>query len=189
MPRRKEQFEQMREQSRSVILQAALKLFAKKGFDGASMAMIAREAGISAGLTYNYFKSKDEILTVLFSQAIDNLNNAIGAHDGEVSRGDCRMLMENLAASAEEEKNLWRLMTQIMLQPDVARRLISGLKAMPGNPKSVFKRYFSGKNVSKADEKAGALTALVIGTVLFHLTHDDDTTMRRAFELIDERLL
>ncbi|MCZ8514733.1 TetR/AcrR family transcriptional regulator [Paenibacillus filicis] len=59
------------------IKRAALKVFAKKGIDGTKISMIAAEAGISQGLSYRYFSSKEEILTVLVQEAIDNSQTAI----------------------------------------------------------------------------------------------------------------
>jgi AcrR family transcriptional regulator len=55
-------------QKREDILAAALRLVSKHGFHGASMAMIAAEAGSGAGTIYNYFPSKDALLDALFRQ-------------------------------------------------------------------------------------------------------------------------
>ncbi|WP_230740968.1 TetR/AcrR family transcriptional regulator [Methanooceanicella nereidis] len=44
------------------ILDAALELFARKGFDAVSMREIAEEVGIQKSSLYSHFKSKDEIL-------------------------------------------------------------------------------------------------------------------------------
>ena len=67
-PRTEAQFEAIRQESREAILDAALKLFAKKGFSRTTTADIAREAGISKGLIYNYFRSKEGILDSLIDQ-------------------------------------------------------------------------------------------------------------------------
>lgn len=50
------------EARRCQVLDAAMSCFAQRGFHGASMAEIAREAGMSAGHIYNYFASKEEII-------------------------------------------------------------------------------------------------------------------------------
>ncbi len=47
---------------REQILEAALEVFAAKGFDRATNKDIARAAGITPGLIYHYFKSKKEVL-------------------------------------------------------------------------------------------------------------------------------
>ena len=52
----------MVEDRRDQILEAALEVFAEKGFDRATNKDIARAAGITPGLIYHYFKSKKEVL-------------------------------------------------------------------------------------------------------------------------------
>lgn len=48
------------------ILKASLAVFSKKGFPEATMREIAQKAGVSLGLIYFYFKSKDDILKEIF---------------------------------------------------------------------------------------------------------------------------
>lgn len=53
--------------ARERILQAAIKVFAQKSFEGSRIDEIAREANVPKSLIYYHFKSKDEILSVLTS--------------------------------------------------------------------------------------------------------------------------
>jgi TetR/AcrR family transcriptional repressor of mexJK operon len=55
---------------RKQILDAAQKVFAKKGFHGTSIKDLAKAAGISPGLLYWYFKDKTDLLTSLLSERI-----------------------------------------------------------------------------------------------------------------------
>jgi TetR/AcrR family transcriptional regulator, fatty acid metabolism regulator protein len=48
------------------IIDAAVRVFARKGYYNSRVSDIAREAGIGAGTIYLYFKTKDEILVTLF---------------------------------------------------------------------------------------------------------------------------
>ena len=60
-PRSKEQIEQIRINSIQNILGAAFKLMAQNGYESTSISQIAKEAGVSKGLAYNYFKSKKDL--------------------------------------------------------------------------------------------------------------------------------
>ncbi len=68
MPRTKEQFEEIRKNTKQSIIDAGLKLFAHRGYHGTSIAEIAKEAGVSKGLAYNYFSSKSELAEAIFTQ-------------------------------------------------------------------------------------------------------------------------
>jgi TetR/AcrR family fatty acid metabolism transcriptional regulator len=56
---------------RSAILNAAIRVFADKGFFNSKVADIASAAGIADGTVYLYFKGKDEILHSVFDRAMD----------------------------------------------------------------------------------------------------------------------
>jgi AcrR family transcriptional regulator len=51
---------------RRLILDAAVRVFARQGFHACRVADIADEAGVAYGLVYHYFDSKDEVLDTLF---------------------------------------------------------------------------------------------------------------------------
>jgi AcrR family transcriptional regulator len=51
---------------RRVILDAAVRVFARQGFHTCRVSDIADEAGVAYGLVYHYFASKDEVLDTLF---------------------------------------------------------------------------------------------------------------------------
>ena len=56
------------EDKRRLILQAAVRVFARKGFHTCRVGDIAQEAGVAHGLLYHYFRSKDEVLECIFAE-------------------------------------------------------------------------------------------------------------------------
>ena len=53
-----------------LILQAAIRVFARHGFFNSQVADVAREAGVAAGTVYLYFKSKDDLLASIFERTV-----------------------------------------------------------------------------------------------------------------------
>jgi TetR/AcrR family fatty acid metabolism transcriptional regulator len=53
---------------REHILEAAIRVFAQRGYHGARVSDIAAEAEIAYGLVYHYFKNKEEILRTIFEE-------------------------------------------------------------------------------------------------------------------------
>lgn len=78
---------------RERILGAAVRVFAAKSFYTATVAEIAREAGVADGTIYLYFKSKDDLLISLFEERMGEINAAMAE---EVARH--RTPPEQLAA-------------------------------------------------------------------------------------------
>ena len=56
------------EDKRRQLLDAAVRVFARKGFHASRVGDIAEEAGVAHGLLYHYFKSKDEVLQAVFHE-------------------------------------------------------------------------------------------------------------------------
>jgi len=66
---------------RRVILDAAVRVFARQGFHTCRVSDIADEAGVAYGLVYHYFSSKDQILDTLFLERWGVMLRAIAEAD------------------------------------------------------------------------------------------------------------
>jgi AcrR family transcriptional regulator len=62
---------------RAAILQATLKLISVNGFHGTAMSKVAQEAGVSAGIIYHYFDSKEDLIDQLYLQVKYDLSQAL----------------------------------------------------------------------------------------------------------------
>jgi TetR/AcrR family fatty acid metabolism transcriptional regulator len=72
------------------ILEAAVRVFAEQGFHQATIAQIARQAGVADGTIYLYFKNKDDILVHVFNERTRSVFNrfreAVKEADGAVGK-------------------------------------------------------------------------------------------------------
>jgi TetR/AcrR family transcriptional regulator, fatty acid metabolism regulator protein len=66
-------------EKRARILDAAVKVFAERGFHSATVAEIARGAGVADGTIYLYFKGKDDLLLRLFDEKMTELVEEVKA--------------------------------------------------------------------------------------------------------------
>jgi AcrR family transcriptional regulator len=72
---------------REAIVAAAGRLYARSGFQGASVADLAKACGTSKALIYHYFPSKDDILCEVMAAHLDDL---VDAADDAMRSGDAR---------------------------------------------------------------------------------------------------
>ncbi len=108
------------EEKRRQILDAAVRVFAHKGFHTSRVGDIAEEAGVAHGLLYHYFSSKDEVIETIF-------------------RENWSVLVERLRAvadSKEPAREQLRYVAAILLrtwshQPDVVRVVIREIARTP----------------------------------------------------------
>lgn len=73
----------MMKEKEKMIIEEAMKLFAKKGFAATSVQEIANEAGISKGSFYIYFKSKEELMISIFHYYFNQMQNKISSIEKE----------------------------------------------------------------------------------------------------------
>lgn len=71
------------------ILDAALKIFASRGFYNAKVSEVAKEAGVADGTIYLYFESKDALLIALFE---DRMQRLIARANDEIARSEGTVL-------------------------------------------------------------------------------------------------
>jgi len=81
------------------ILDAALKVFAEKGFSGARMEDIAARAGVSKGTIYLYFDSKEAVFKTLVRESIGKTLAEVG-RNAQAFEGPARELLRFVLAAA-----------------------------------------------------------------------------------------
>jgi AcrR family transcriptional regulator len=108
------------EEKRRLILDAAVRVFAHKGFHTSRVGDIAEEAGVAHGLLYHYFSSKDEVLETIFRENWTVLVERIRAV--AESGGPARDQLRHIAAI---------LLRTWLHQPDVVRVVIREIARTP----------------------------------------------------------
>jgi TetR/AcrR family transcriptional regulator, repressor of fatR-cypB operon len=97
---------------RQQILDAALSLFAERGFHGTAVPLVARAANVATGTIYHYFASKEELVNAVFRDAKSRLRDAL-LEGGEPARGtreDFLAVWNRLAGFARREPLAFRFL-------------------------------------------------------------------------------
>ena len=105
---------------RRVILDAAVRVFARKGYHTSRVGDIAEEAQIAHGLLYHYFGSKEEVLQTVFRENWSELVAAFGRIEASEEPP-----VEQLGAIAKVLLRAWRD------QPDLVRVMVREVARSP----------------------------------------------------------
>ena len=123
-PRTPEQFEEIRDSRRSQILEAALKLFATEGYGHSSISMLAKQAGISKGLMYNYFESKEALLAALIDHGMAEYVDLFDPkHDGILESEELVDFVRKVFAAMRTHQEFWIMFINVIMQPRVKELL------------------------------------------------------------------
>lgn len=121
MPRTTAQNEQIRAETQATIVTSAMRLFAQQGYATTTTRNIATGAGLSVGLMYHYFDSKERLLHAVFDFVMARIDEVITAvllntPPGERLPDLLRAIFDLLASEPE----FWALFYSLRTQPAIA---------------------------------------------------------------------
>jgi TetR/AcrR family transcriptional regulator, fatty acid metabolism regulator protein len=177
---------------RGVILEAAVRVFAKRGFHTSRVGDIAEEAGVAHGLLYHYFSSKDEVLETIFHETWTDLLGAVA--DVEASVGSAREQLRQVAAillrSWRRDPDLVRvLVREVTRSAELDRRVGDIGQAFAAIERIVRRGQEHGEFREELDARLasvvfyGAIEEILTGWVL-GLLPDGDADVARAEQLV-----
>ncbi|MFD6138695.1 TetR/AcrR family transcriptional regulator [Promicromonospora sp. NPDC060271] len=114
------------EARRLVIIDAALTVFAERGYDGATTAEICRRAGIGSGTFFHYFPTKLELLLAILTLGIQEVREQAEHYAGRTD--PLGVLLDIISQGAEDAADprmpgFVRAVGGVMQQPEVAAKL------------------------------------------------------------------
>lgn len=185
MGRNVEQNRQLREAQFAGILASSLSLFVHRGFAATRVADIAAQAGVSPGLLYHYFPSKDDILAALLQEALPRLEAA--ALELEASSRPVadklpmalQSLIEGIQTNSDSGKH-HLLIAQISacdVLPDAARAILDNhARTQYALMERLFAQGQSEGSVRDGDPRQMAMIfwSLVKGLAIHHAVHGRD---------------
>lgn len=151
---------------RAQILAAAAELFSRRGYHGVTVDAIAQRAGISKGNLYWYFKSKQEIFQVLFTDVVQRMEKPvlkIMESDGtprEKLRALARSCLDNAEANPGDVYLVW----QMQAQPELQELVSSEYRLWMGPFADHMIALFAAIGV-KNPESAGMLFAITLNAL------------------------
>ncbi len=101
-------------------MDAAMDLFAAEGYSNCSISMLAEKAGISKGLMYNYFESKEELLTAIIENGLDEIMHLLDPNsDGILQPEELEHFIRKVFSNMRHNREFWTLYVSVILQPGV----------------------------------------------------------------------
>lgn len=105
--------EAVREQRRAEILDAALQVFAEKGYHGTAVSDVVKTAGVARGTFYSYFDSKDAIFLELLDGLLQTLRDSVsGVERGPqaaTTEAQLRRIVAGVLTTAKNNRPLTRI--------------------------------------------------------------------------------
>ena len=179
---------------RRVLLEAAVRVFARRGFHAARVGDIAEEAGVAHGLLYHYFSSKEEVLETIFRETWADLLAAVRdvEESGEPAQEQLRQVAAILLRSWRRDPDLVRVLVRgVARSSELDRRVGDVGDAFAAIERIVRRGQEAGELRPELDARLtsvifyGAIEELLTGWVL-ELLPDSDEDVARAEQTVVE---
>jgi len=125
-PRTPKQYEDIREERKTLIMNVALEYFAKEGYHNTTINQIAKNADISKGLLYNYFDSKESLLSEIIMRSVaEGYVYFDSNRDGYLTEEEFEFFVRKISLMLKEKQTFWRLLFQLLMQNEVREKFLN----------------------------------------------------------------
>jgi AcrR family transcriptional regulator len=186
MPRTAEQNEQIRQATRTAIVEAAMTCFAQNGYAHTSIRQIATQAGISSGLMYHYFESKEALLEAVFENCMAILSGVLVDAYRQAEPGKrISSLLRAMFAMLEEDRDFWALFQLLRSQPSITAVVGDAFRRWTRRLRNLFTVELRGAGRAEPEIDALILYSLIEGTIQQYLLDPDEYPL----DVVAERIV
>jgi len=182
------------EEKRRVILDAAVRVFARRGYHTSRVGDIANEAGVAHGLLYHYFSSKDEVLETIFRENWSLLVERIRAVEdsGGPAHDQLRHVAAILLRTWRHQPDVVRVVVrEIARSPEIQERIGELVKPIDSIRRIIEQGRDSGELRADLDPRLaavmfyGAIDEILTAWVLDQMPDGDDAIMEAEQSFAD----
>ncbi|MBL7828296.1 MAG: TetR/AcrR family transcriptional regulator [Saprospiraceae bacterium] len=152
------------------ILQTALALFAEQGYDRTPTSQIAREAGVSEGLIFRHFGSKDALLAAIIQLGLSQIAESMQGYTGQAAPHGA--IAEHIARSfalVRAHETFWRLVQKARFQPAVRQTAAAQIEEVNRFIVGQLTAHFQQAGSANPQLEALHLFALIDGVTIHYL--------------------
>lgn len=174
-PRSKKSNEEIRNASKQAMADAALVLFIEEGYLNVTIDQIAKKAGVSKGLMYNYFSGKEELLSFIIERIMTELSALSEIIHTETNPVKKMKVMFTITFKLlRENGDFWKAVMPVITQKAISKKMESGLKAIFTSVTKDMTNMFKACGVKNAELEAFQLSALLDGIAWHYFFLFDD---------------
>jgi len=188
MPRTEEQFEKIRVQKKALIMETALELFATHGYYPTSISMIAKKAGISKGLLYNYFGSKEELVREIMVLGFERFIEAFDSNkDGMLTCEEFEFFIRETFRILQENIPYYKLYFSTLMQPNVYELIQDKIKEIIPKYFKILISYYDKLGIDNPAQETLIFGAIMDGISLNYIMDPENFPVEKSIQSIIDK--
>lgn len=178
------------EATKKKILEAALRLFRKRGFERTTMRDVAKAAGVALGAAYYYFPSKDALVLAYYDTTTEThmLEARVGMEMADSLEGRLRVIFHTKLDGIARDRKLLSALFRSVGDPSSELSIFSAqAKRVRDESIAIFREALEKENLPPELRETLALAfwSLSMGLVLYFI-HDESPKQEKTRQLIDD---
>lgn len=161
-----------RAKSRRLLVETALSLFSENGYEATSIRRIAAGAGVSLGLMYNYFSSKEELLLEIFRLGNEDIQASFANKSKPQGASAIKQHILQTVALLKEKRHFWRLLHSLRFQKGVLAPVAQAVQEQIAYVEAQLKVNLQEAGIPYPDQEAKLLFASIDGMAMHYLLQD-----------------
>ncbi len=175
---------ELRERSKAAILQAAMQLFAQKGYEKTSISAIAQAAGVAKGLVYNYFQSKEHLLEEVVLYGLQQMAHTLEGIEEATPAGMMDIIVEQTCQALESQIEFWKLYIALVTQVHAYERMRHIFENMMQGAMQTIRPILERLGVQNAEYHAKSFAATLDGMAIHYIFFGDAYPLRQVGEAV-----
>lgn len=175
MPRSPSENERIRQMAKEKILEAAMDLFIHQGYHATSISDVAKHAGISKGLLYNYFSGKEGLLAAMVEERIAGVAEVIeNAASLQAPADQLKYILEQAIDNVDRQPEVFRFYLHLQTQPEADQELFPYSKRLVEEAARQFEiqcRIFESLGVPEPRKRSLYFSSTLQGIMLMISTY------------------
>jgi len=175
MPKSPEQFAEIRERTRQLILDKALALFARKGYHSTSISQIAKAAGMAKGALYHYFENKQALFMAIVEESLEKVMPLLHQPEADSAEELLYNFFFNLLQAIQQHREFWKLYFSLATQGDLILEMSHLLKPLQEHNVLDISQQLGRFSLSLNEEDFIMISAMVKGMAMHLLFLEAET--------------
>jgi AcrR family transcriptional regulator len=170
---------------KQLILETALTLFAKRGYNATPISMIAKASGVSQGLMYNFFKGKKQLLREMIMEGAADIAVSMKSYSAvDDPREAIRLHVTETLKIIKKKKEFWRLLHALRLQGSVLEDVQDLFNETLLTVTKIFEKVFVSLDIENPKLEAQLFLTQIDGLVIMYLQNEKFPIQQLGQQLI-----
>jgi AcrR family transcriptional regulator len=173
---------------KDLILKSALGLFASNGYKQTSTLSIAEKAGVSEGLVFKHYKSKEKLLGEVMKRGLRQMEESMASYkDSKDPVHAIHAHIEKVFEMMKKDPSYWKLIYRIKFQITEIKSLHMLWKQFHGEMLNTISANFKKTGVKKCKEEAFLFIASIEGLSANYLQHPKEYPVDNLIKALKDK--